>query len=84
MCGVPVASIASPSPQSVQRVVRGIQQAGRRPVFLTGVPSRLAPYGGQIRMIMNLHTTQDENALTTAPTHTLPLDVAVWMSEPAR
>ena len=84
MCGVPVASIASPSPQSVPQAVRGIQQAGRRPVLLTGVPSRLAPYGGQIRMIMNLHTTQDENALTTAPTHTLPLDVAVWMSEPAR
>ena len=84
MCGVPAASIASPRPQSVQRVVRGIEQAGRRPVFLAGVPSRLTPYGGQIRMIVNLRTTQDQNALTAPPTHTLPLDVTVWMSEPAR
>jgi hypothetical protein len=84
MCGVPAASIASQTPQTVEQVVRGIEQAGRRPVFLTGVPSRLVPYGGQIRMIMNLHTTQDENALTAPPTHTLPLDVTVWMSEPTR
>jgi len=84
MCGVPAAHISSPRPQSVERVVRGIEQAGRRPVFLAGTPSRLAPYGGQIRMIMNLHTTQDENALTAPPTHTLPLDIPVWMSEPAR
>ncbi len=84
MCGVPTAHISSPRPRSVEQVVRGIEQAGRRPVFLAGSSSRLAPYGGQIRMIMNLHTTQDENSLTAPPTHTLPLDVPVWMSEPAR
>ena len=33
---------------------------------------------------MDLHTTQDENTLTAPPTRTLPLDVTVWMSEPAR
>ena len=53
-------------------------------MFLAGTPSRLAPYGGQIRLVMNLRTTQDENALTAPPTRTLPLDVTVWMSEPAR
>jgi len=84
MCGVPAAHVSSPRPPGVERVVRGIEQAGRRPVLLAGTPSRLAPYGGQISMIMNLRTTQDENALTTPPTHTLPLDVPVWMSEPAR
>jgi hypothetical protein len=83
ICGVPAAHISSPRPQGVERVLRGIEQAGRRPVLLAGTPSRLVPYGGQIRMIMNLHTTQDENALTAPPTHTLPLDVPVWMSEPA-
>jgi hypothetical protein len=82
MCGVPTASIATPRPQAVEQVVRGIDQAGRRPVFLAGRVSRLLPYGGRIRQIMNLHTTQDENALTAPPTHTLPFDVNVWMTEP--
>jgi hypothetical protein len=84
MCGVPAASIASASLPAVEQVVRGIEQAGRRPVFLTGVPSRLAPYGGQVKLIMGLHSTMDENALTAPPTHTLPFDVEVWMTEPTR
>ena len=82
-CGVPVGTIASARPASVQQVVRGIEQAGRRPLLLAGVRARLKPYGGQIRHIMMLRSTQDENALTAPPTHTRPFNVDVWMSEPA-
>jgi hypothetical protein len=67
---------------TVKQVVRGIQRAGRRPVFLAGAPSRLTPYGGQIRHIMRLRSTLDENALTAPPLHTNPFDVDVFMSEP--
>ena len=84
MCGVPAASITSASLPAVEQVVRGIEQAGRRPVFLTGMPSRLAPYGGVVKLIMGLRSTMDENALTAPPTHTLPFDVEVWMTEPTR
>jgi hypothetical protein len=83
MCGVPTADIVSPHPRSVEQVLRGIEQAGRRPVFLADIRSRLKPYGGRITKVMALRSTQDMNALTAPPTHTLPFDVFVWMSEPA-
>jgi hypothetical protein len=82
-CGVPVGSIGSARPATVDQVTRGIERAGRRPVLLAGVRARLKPYGGQIRHIMRLRSTQDENALTAPPLHTLPFNVDVWMSEPA-
>jgi hypothetical protein len=84
MCGVPAADIVTPHPRTVEQVVRGIDQAGRRPVFLADIRSRLKPYGGRITKVMALHSTQDMNALTAPPTHTLPFDVVVWMSEPSR
>jgi hypothetical protein len=84
MCGVPAASMPSGHPQAVRQVVRGIEQAGRQPVLLASAPSRLTAYGGRVRLIMSLHSSQDENALTAPPLHTLPLDVIVWMTEPAR
>jgi hypothetical protein len=82
MCDVPTAHVGSVRVQTVEQVVRGIQRAGRRPVFLADTSSRLAPYGGRVRQVMRLRSTLDENALTTAPTHTLPFDVNLWMSEP--
>ncbi len=82
MCGVPVADIDHARFSSVEQVLRGIEQAGRRPVLLSGVRSHLTRYGGQVRLIMRLRSTQDMNALTAPPQHTLPFDVIVWMSEP--
>jgi hypothetical protein len=82
MCGVPAARLDHARAGTVRQVVRGIEQAGRRPVFLAGVRARLVPYGGQIRQVMRLRTTMDQNALTAPPLHTLPLNVTVWMSEP--
>lgn len=81
-CGVPVGSINSAQLATVEQVVRGIEQAGRRPVLLAGARSRLVPYGGQIRHIMRLRSTMDENALTAPPLRTLAFNVDVFMSEP--
>jgi hypothetical protein len=84
MCGVPTAEVGSARLAAVEQVTAGIERAGRRPVFLADTQSRLAPYGGPIRQVMLLRSTQDENALTAPPTHTLPFPVNLWMSEPAR
>jgi hypothetical protein len=84
MCGVPAARIDHARLGTAEQVVRGIEQAGRRPVFLAGARSPLRPYGGRLRLIMRLRSTMDENALTAPPLHTLPFDVDVWMSEPAQ
>ncbi len=83
MCGVPAARIKPVPVQTMDQVLRGIERAGRRPVLLAGLHARLAPYGGQIRQIMKLRSTQDMNALTAPPHHTLPFPVNVYMSEPA-
>ncbi len=82
MCGVPTASIPDAHYKSVEQVIHGIVQAGRRPVFLSGARFHLTRYGGKVRLVMRLRSTQDENALTAPPLHTLPFDVNVWMSEP--
>jgi hypothetical protein len=84
MCGVPVARIDHARLASAEQVVAGIERAGRRPVFLAGARSPLTPYGGQVRMVMRLRSTMDQNSLTAPPLHTLPLDINVWMSEPSQ
>jgi hypothetical protein len=82
MCGHPAAHMA-PQPGSVQQVVRGIQQAGRRPVLLATSRSVLIPYGGTIKEIMNLRTARDPFIGTAAPLHPHLVTIALWMSEPA-
>jgi hypothetical protein len=83
MCGDPAARINYPDAGNVARVIRGIEQAGRRPVLLAARKSQLAPYGGRISQVMKLRTTQDAHTLTTAPVSTWPLALNVWMSEPS-
>jgi hypothetical protein len=84
MCGVPAAEAGSARLPGVQQVVLAIERAGRRPVLLADTRSRLVPYGGRIRQVMRLRSSQDENALTAPPTHTLPFPVNLWLSEPSR
>ncbi|HUY46350.1 MAG TPA: hypothetical protein VMV92_11565 [Streptosporangiaceae bacterium] len=83
-CDVPVARIRRVRPWKVAAVVRGIAQAGRRPVLLAARYSELALYGGPAKKIMTLRSTQDGHALVTPPTANLPLKLKVWMSEPPR
>jgi hypothetical protein len=82
MCGLPVADINRGHLAITGQVVRGIERAGRRPVFLAGTRKPLVRFGGPIRQVMRLHSTQDMNALTAPPLHTIPFNVNVWMSEP--
>jgi hypothetical protein len=83
MCGLPVADMA-PAPAAVMRVVRGIEQAGRRPVILSGHRVLLAPYGAPAREIMRLRSTQDPHSLMAPPVRPWPLRMQVWMSLPGR
>jgi hypothetical protein len=82
MCGQPAAHMTA-RPGSVQEVVRGIRQAGRRPVLLAASRSVLEPYGGAIKKIMDLPTTKDSNIGTAAPRNAPRQTIVVWMSEPA-
>jgi hypothetical protein len=83
MCGDPTAVALNASPATVDAVMRGIEQAGRRPVILAGVRSRLAVYGGQQKLIMRLRTDMDPSTLTRPPLTNWPVSLDVWMLEPA-
>lgn len=82
MCGDP-AAVAASGHAEVEAAVRGIVQAGRRPVVLGGSRSEVSRYGGQIRQVMKLHMHMDESALTAPPLGTWALSLNVWMSEPS-
>jgi hypothetical protein len=85
-CGVPVAGInlSDVHVRVVKAIVRGIQQAGRQPVLLAQRATQLTRYGARPRLVMVLHSRQDEHSLTHPPTSTPPFRVKVWMSEPPR
>jgi hypothetical protein len=82
MCGVPAARLFLPQPASVQAVVAGIRQAGRRPVLLAGQQRQLTPFGSPVRQVMALRSTADAHPLTRPPTSTPPTTVNVWMWAP--
>ena len=82
MCGDPAARMTGP-PGAVPGVIRGIRQAGRRPVLLAASRARLARYGGVIREVIALRTRQDTRSRTSAPRRTKALTITVWMSQPA-
>lgn len=81
-CGNPAAVITSSHSATVEAALRGIVQAGKRPVLLGSTRSQLIPYGGPIRQVMALRTNIDESALTRPPRILWPLRLNVWMSEP--
>jgi hypothetical protein len=82
MCGVPAARLFVPQPDSVQAVVAGIRQAGRRPVLLAAKQAQLSRFGGPVKQVMALHSAGDTHPLTGPPTGTAPLTLTVWMWEP--
>jgi hypothetical protein len=82
MCGVPVAELNRAHYASTEQVLQGIERAGRRPVLLAGTRKPLVRFGAPLRQVMRLRSTQDMNALTAPPLHTIPFNVNVWMSEP--
>jgi hypothetical protein len=82
MCGNPVAVVAYPQVSSVKEVVRGIEQAGRRPVVLARTPAELAPYGGTATQIMALRTMRDPRTLAVPAQKTTGWNPNLWMTEP--
>ena len=82
MCGNPVAVVAYPQVSSMKEVVRGIEQAGRRPVVLARTPAELAPYGGTATQIMALRTMKDPRTLAVPPQKTTGWNPNLWMTEP--
>ncbi len=82
MCGHPAAGVARPG--EVRAVIRGIGQAGRRPVLLATGPAALAPYGGPVTQVMALRSREDARTRLVPPTNTVPFTRDVWMSEPGR
>jgi hypothetical protein len=82
MCGNPVAVVAYPQVSSMKEVVRGIEQAGRRPVVLARTPAELAPYGGTATQIMALRTMKDPRTLAIPPRETTGWNPNLWMTEP--
>ena len=83
MCGDPAVRVTPPDASVVQSIVRGIRQAGRRPVLLAANASELQPYHGLVRKVMTLSTTMDSSTLMAPPRTTAPLRLSVWMWEPA-
>jgi hypothetical protein len=80
---VPTADVIHPHRRIVREVMSRIRHAGRRPVLLGLTRRELSHYGARPRRVIALHTTADEHALTTPPTHTSNIDITVWMSKPS-
>ena len=80
-CDTPTARMDRPTPLSLQQVMVGIRQAGRRPVLLGSSQAQVAPFGVS-REVINLTTRQDAHELTRPPTATWPIRYTIWMAEP--
>jgi hypothetical protein len=80
-CDTPTARVNRPTLLSVQQVVAGIRQAGRRAVLLGSGQAEVARYGVSPREVVNLATTQDAHVLTRPPTMTWPIRYTIWMSQ---
>jgi hypothetical protein len=82
MCGNPVAVVIYPQVSSLKAALRGIAQAGRRPVVLARTPAELAPYGGTATQVMALRTRRDARTLAVPPRATKRWNPELWMTEP--
>ncbi|MBO0838538.1 MAG: hypothetical protein J2P28_23910, partial [Actinobacteria bacterium] len=80
MCGVPAATVTSPTKASVATLIAGIQRAGRRPVLLASQASFLAQYGARPVHVLRLRAQGDAHTLVEPPLHTSPFGLDVWMS----
>jgi hypothetical protein len=69
------------TPLSLQQVMSGVRQVGRRPVLLGSSRAQVAPFGVS-REVVNLTTRQDAHELTRPPTATWPIRYTIWMAEP--
>jgi hypothetical protein len=82
MCGDPVAVVIYPQVSSLKAALRGIVQAGRRPVVLARTPAELAPYGNTATQVLALRTRRDASTLAVPPRATKRWKPELWMTEP--
>jgi len=87
VCGVPALAVRATRaravpPGTLDRVVRGIEAAGRRPVLVTADGERvLSDVGARARRVVDLRTTEDARLLTRRPGAGVPLDVDLWLAQ---
>ncbi|MBB5074781.1 hypothetical protein [Nonomuraea endophytica] len=87
MCGVPAADVRreqgsdTARREDVDRLVAGVERAGRTPVILAADADQVRFYG-PFEQVMALSTRQDERSLTEPPNGTWSLRINVWMSNP--
>jgi hypothetical protein len=85
-CGIPVGRVRVngndvADPADVQRLVKKINAAGRRPVVLGHDQSQVSGYGPS-RQVLSVHTRKDGQTLTHPPRGTWSLTLSIWMAEP--
>ncbi|MFE0147167.1 hypothetical protein ACFWY5_08490 [Nonomuraea sp. NPDC059007] len=87
MCGVPAADVRREGSsdtarrEDVDRLIAGVERAGRTPVILAASADQVRFYG-PFEQVMALATRQDERSLTEPPNGTWSLRINVWMSHP--
>jgi hypothetical protein len=85
-CGVPSLVVRVPRGQAVpqatlDRVVRAVRDAGRRPVLVTAEsPDRLRSVGARPRQVVDLRTSEDQRWLERRPDGLTALDVDLWIA----
>ncbi|MCW2884312.1 MAG: hypothetical protein QOE54_774 [Streptosporangiaceae bacterium] len=87
MCGLPTARVripvgaTTPDQAEIQRIIKKIYGAQRRPVVLGAEASQVAPYGPP-QPALHVVGRQDGHSLVAPPHGTWHLDISVWMAEP--
>ncbi|MFI6900138.1 hypothetical protein ACIBKY_02695 [Nonomuraea sp. NPDC050394] len=87
MCGVPAADVRrewgsdTARREDVDRLIAGVERAGRTPVILAASADQVRFYG-PFEQVMALVVRQDERSLTEPPNGTWSLRINVWMSHP--
>jgi hypothetical protein len=88
LCGQPAALVvpgpsAAVSAAELERAVRSVEQAGRRPVLLGPSRSSVSLPGATARQVVSLRTAGDAESLTGAPTGNSPVTYSAWLAFPS-
>ncbi|MFA1551622.1 hypothetical protein [Actinomadura chokoriensis] len=83
MCGLPAARVrGGATPADMERITRGVFEAGRRPVIMAAKREQVAPYGTPER-VLYVRTRQDGRTLPEPPGGTWGLTMEVWIAAPS-
>jgi hypothetical protein len=82
LCGKPAALLVAGVAGDAQ-AVRGIEQAGRRPVLLGPTRASVSVSGSVPRQVVSLRTAGDAATLTGAPAGTVTVTYSLWLATPS-